>query len=132
MSRAAEALERRAQRAVRGDGELARPAPRALCARLRAAHAGAVVTMMTGPAVGCREQAGAGRRPQPPVENDARQRALAVGAAGRQQRIVGEHRAHADADGVDFGPEPLGVPVRARRTSARRTPGRRGDAAVAG
>ena len=56
------------------------------------------------PGVERREQARRGRRPQPAVEDDARQRPLPIRAARRQQRIVGEHRAGPDADGVDLGP----------------------------
>ena len=63
-----------------------------LAQRRRCAAAAAVVTMMTGPASRVESTRAAGGVRSRRSKIDARQRPLAVGAARRQQRIVGENR----------------------------------------
>ena len=49
-----------------------------------------------------REHPGVGWRPQPPIENHAKQRTKSIRPAGCQQRIVGEDRTGPDRDRVHF------------------------------
>ena len=98
-----------------------------------------VVTMMTGPASSVEStraraaaSAAGGRRSR---ATSGRSR---IRAARRQPRIVGEHRARPDADGVHLGANALGVPIGRRRRQRRsavpapRRCGRRGSSPPSG
>ena len=77
-----------------------------------------------------REHPRRGGRPQPPIEQDPRQRAAAMHLARRQQRIVGEDGSRAHGDGIDFRPHRLRMPKRIIRADARTLPGLRRHAIV--
>ncbi len=77
-----------------------------------------------------REHPGRGRNPQPPVEQDPRQRAAPMELARRQQRIVGEDGPGADRDRVDLGAHGVRVPQRIVRADARALPRLRRHAIV--
>ena len=88
----AKPLQRRAERARRAATSISR---RALRAALRRSAALATVGRRDDddrPGVECREDPRRGRRPQPPVENDARQRPFAVAPRAVSSGIVGQDR----------------------------------------
>ena len=120
MPRSPRHVERRARTCRRAATSISAPrASSALRSSCALDAAGAVVTMMTGPASrveSTRAPGGVRSSRSKTTRVSGRSR---YDAAGRQQRIVGQDRPDADADGVDLGADAAARAGSPPRTSAR-------------